>query len=641
MADEMFISWSKKADTFSDNVVYEEIAIRAQAHRQDVAPISDSTPRVPGHQPYVELDPLCPADDPNMICSFRLVQAAKKMMKLGYLFIFSVLHIMTSELEFTKVCIPPEPVEPETRPRRDRMHPRNLKELEEAKLMEDWMPEDIRSSQRRTVQFLNNYRPIRFAPLFTVVKSNGRHRVVVNGKPGNEVLNPPPYFTFFSPWDVVRRLRDLKTFFAFTLDIKAWFYRIPMHRKMACYYAVAPGGAYKVFRAVPMGASIAPAIGQAATVALILYRESEADDTLGVVMPIEGIPAILVIAQNGSTVGYIFICLDNIAVVCTSRALKESWERRLINNAKALNIYPFKDEGDNQWTESNFHYIGIHYASGRWRHDDDRVSRWLHRYGGPQEMAQRLSPETIQCVTGVLVWNVRLRNKHLKHLREIFRAQAKVMDESSPQPPTPLDRALFARHWEDLLRNEWQDAEPLWPLRLTHPVGCRIIVTDASDSKWSWVELLKGGVVRNPSDYFANDLAPQKIYYKELFAVLMALRTLRDEGVRNAKIFLVGDNKGVIGSLLKLLGPPAAWEMIDEVEEICMGMQYELCLRWVESDGNVAHSATHNEAITTYRTNRSWLLAGSESYVPPTDGTGPRDREGVLLASLKRSRDKT
>ena len=80
------------------------------------------------------------------------------------------------------------------------------------------------------------------------------------------------------------------------------------------------------------------------------------------------------------------------------------------------------------------------------------------------------------------------------------------MDEASPQPPSMEDRTLFALHWKDLLLNEWQEVEPAWPLRLANPKGCHVIVTDASDTKWSWVEMIKGVAVRNPSDYFDKDL---------------------------------------------------------------------------------------------------------------------------------------
>ena len=50
---------------------------------------------------------------------------------------------------------------------------------------------------------------VRWASLFTLPKTNGKMRVITNGIPGNEALKRPPYFKFFSPEDVVARLRQL------------------------------------------------------------------------------------------------------------------------------------------------------------------------------------------------------------------------------------------------------------------------------------------------------------------------------------------------------------------------------------------------------------------------------------------------
>jgi len=351
------------------------------------------------------------------------------------------------------------------------------------------------------------------------------------------------------------------------------------------------------------------------------------------------LPAVLDLVRGGALVGHIFICLDNIAVVCTDPELKRQWETRLIRNAKHLGVFPFKDEGANQWSDKDFHYIGIHYANGRWRHDVDRVERWVKRYGGAEQVGAELGADSVQSVVGVLVWDTRLRNVHMKRLREVFRAQAQMLKGDSSGAPTSAQRDLFASLWEQLLANEWQDVGRDWPIVLPSPSLDIYVVTDASDTKWSWVEMRDGRALRNPSGPFPADVACLQIYYKELHAVVLSLRALAREGVRNARVVLVGDSRAVMGSLSKLLAPPEAWAAIDEVEEICVSCQLGLVLKWVESDGNVAHSATHDEPITGYRRERSWLLATSPDYVAPPGGTGPRDREGNLRSAIKRERD--
>jgi len=102
MSDDIFIKWAKKADTFSDQVVYEEVALTAAAQSKDSVPNSDIHEKVKGCHDYLELDPLCPKDDPRIIGSFRLGQATGKMLRLGYLFIYSILQIINSQDAFVE-----------------------------------------------------------------------------------------------------------------------------------------------------------------------------------------------------------------------------------------------------------------------------------------------------------------------------------------------------------------------------------------------------------------------------------------------------------------------------------------------------------------------------------------------------------
>ena len=71
--------------------------------------------------------------------------------------------------------------------------------------------------------------------------------------------------------------------------------------------------------------------------------------------------------------------------------------------------------------------------------------------------------------------------------------------------------------------------------------------------------------------------------------------------------------------------------MLDEIEEIIRRNHWGLDLRWVESDGNVAHSATHDETLTGYRINRTWKLSVEEEYSEPEGGRGKRDIDGNLM----------
>ena len=134
----------------------------------------------------------------------------------------------------------------------------------------------------------------------------------------------------------------------------------------------------------------------------------------------------------------------------------------------------------------------------------------------------------------------------------------------------------------------------------------RVLVTDAEESA--------AGTEENPSGYFDQTMREWKIYYKELVTIVIMLQSLDADGVTDIDIVLVGDSKAVIGSVRKMMGPEQAWGMLDVVWHLVRKNRWGLKFVWVESAGNVAHSATHDEAIEEYRVQRSWLLATSEGY---------------------------
>lgn len=604
---------------------------------------------------YVALDPLREPEGPQVIGSFKLRVAWEGLKTNGFLLLAAIVAVLVFESEFKSQC-EIEGTMPDRNPRKERMHPRNLSELMEEQFLVPLAPPNLKGAELE--YFMSQYHAVRFSSLFTAPKSNGAHRLLLNGIPGNEVLQRPPYFTFFSPACIVSRLRALGSFTGFTVDIRHCFYRVPMHKSMARYYAIAPGGAYYVPTVLPMGATWGPALGQATTIAMISYRTGNKESKLGLRVPQGNCPSILDIVVRGEIVGHIFVCIDNVCVVAKDPALVAQWWERLNRNAKICGIWPFKKEIQTHWTQSAFEFIGIKYADGEWHHCLDRIGKWANRYGKsrlpeedetqPPEL-RKLDADEIQSLVGVLVWDRRLRVTSTKSLRSTFGMMTRALAGSMPS----VDewKALNSL-WVDFLRNpkqQWED--DVWPpVRSTGPTV--YIATDASDDKWSWVEMTGGRVVRNPSGTFpASDGKPQgpypdmstplhyngvphpnkdtPIYYKELFAVLVALRAL--DGTAAGMIVLTGDNTGVIGSIRKRVAPEGAWVMLDEIEEIIRRNGWGLDLRWVESDGNVAHCATHDERVTVYRTNRTWQVCVEEAYSEPEGGRGKRDIEGNLI----------
>ena len=114
-----------------------------------------------------------------------------------------------------------------------------------------------------------------------------------------------------------------------------------------------------------------------------------------------------------------------------------------------------------------------------------------------------------------------------------------------------------------------------------------------------------GKVVRlpdgsNPHGKFPVEIDGLKIFYKELYATLLALRELSGRH-RGSTVVIVGDNRGVIGAINKMMGPEAAWPMLDEIRKLVLQNEWVPILKWVQSERNVAHSWTHEEELENVR----------------------------------------
>ena len=161
--------------------------------------------------------------------------------------------------------------------------------------------------------------------------------------------------------------------------------------------------------------------------------------------------------------------------------------------------------------------------NGDWQHCEDRVERWRTAYGAS---FVRRSARDIQRQVGVLVWDCRLRAKHMSHLREVFVIQAAAL---RGKIPTEQQWAVLDAFWVELLRNPLRLAgEEIWPPVKRQGGETVFICTDASETAWSWCEMRCGKVVRldngsNPHGKFPDGIDAMKIFYKELYATLLLL----------------------------------------------------------------------------------------------------------------------
>ena len=568
----------------------------------------------------IEIDPM----DPATLGSARVNAAQGNMEKNGYQCPAEVLQPLISATAFYDRCVMIGP-KPKPCPRKDtRVSQKNVKDLK------DWGL--LALAVMHTI--------VCFAMLFTVPKPTGLHRVIIDGRPGNALLARPPYFKFFQPIELVAALRGLGKFTASSWDIRHFFYRLALPSYIGVFYGLMLISGLYIPTQVPMGSTHGPAWASAFAFCVIAYREKH-EETLGLRVPPGIIPTVLEIIKDGAVVGYIWIVIDNILVATSIPELTDLWRQRIERNGRKLGVYPWKE--NYQWDQDHLEFTGILFEKGKWRHGADRIERWTLRHGAegvippiepapkPHSTTNVVSQATkiLQKMVGVLVWNCRLRGLHMRNLRHCFGIQTRSI---AGQKTTPEEWGTVNEHWAAHIKNpasSWDDVNQWPPTHAGRPQ--RVLVTDASDDKWSWLELTAGRVKQkvsgedeNPSGYFDETVRQWKIYYKELVTIVYMMQTLDAEGVTDIDIILVGDSKAVIGSLKKMMGPERSWTMLDIVWDLVRKNRWGLLFIWIESAGNVAHSATHNEAIEEYRVQRSWLVATTQGY--PIERPFPKRR---------------
>lgn len=591
LTDHQLQAWASAPDVFSEQEAYDE-AVKVIV-------------QTPGQEGAAAVGTALPLDRVRKedVGSFKRARARTSLSTLGLTMLEKMLDILISEETFeAEVERRADP----TDPRRDKIGRTrmNISASQLAAIM-DW------GMIERTTEAVRHA-----CGLFTVPKANGFARLIYDGRRGNAHLAAPPYFTLFEPMDIVRAARALGTFSAVTCDVRHHFHRLKQNKSMASFYGIHLEGiqghaGWAVPTVLCMGNAWAPAIGQAASWSIVAHREL-LEITLGLQLPLDRIVGKTELIENGRTIGVIFVCIDNICIMCSSPKRAREWKERVERNAKLMGVFPFKEM--QLWGHDHFEFIGVELRLGRWRHTGDRIERWRTRFG---ELEQSETDDAsrhsitwhqimIQRVTGVLVWNARARGRHMKCLREVFDALNTALKGLKL---TYTQRRAVGTMYKEVLRNEWEENMPTaWPPTRSSAKPTTWIVTDASDTKWSWVECDadKRTVLRNPSGEFTSEWKEHTIYYKEFVTIVWALRKLDSEGTyRDRHVVLLGDNRAVIGSIKKRLAPKGAWELIDEVEYLVKRNEWSFELRWVESAGNVAHSATHDEPLDGARLQRS------------------------------------
>ena len=216
------------------------------------------------------------------------------------------------------------------------------------------------------------------ASAFFVKKSNGKLRVIVDGRLANSFFDGKnAKFSLFTLETVKQVIDNLATttdvkaqkWYALNLDLRHYFHQIPLPERYQNYLHIAmrdrnnkEGEYYAVPRAVPMGWTLAPIIAQCCTLGQLLGTKTEAtkhpreadlpihnekgkraDDYLGMCSEYDIIPPWIPLNSGGG----IFVLLDNVLIVTPRQETAEYWLKHIAETSTELHAI-YKQEGEKE-----------------------------------------------------------------------------------------------------------------------------------------------------------------------------------------------------------------------------------------------------------------------------------------------------
>jgi hypothetical protein len=182
--------------------------------------------------------------------------------------------------------------------------------------------------------------------LFGVPKPSRLLRVIFNAIPGNEVLEPlPGELRLFKLDDLARAYvclyRRGTTVYILNLDYRHYYYQIPLSPAFWKCFVVHFWDLLLRPAAMPMGYRDACLLSQLLTLAILLWRRSEDEDTLGVELDGEVMPGMvpLIYRHGGKTIlGAAFVLLDGILIMSHDQMFLDLWQKRLARNEKQAKV---------------------------------------------------------------------------------------------------------------------------------------------------------------------------------------------------------------------------------------------------------------------------------------------------------------
>lgn len=386
---------------------------------------------------------------------------------------------------------------------------------------------------------------------FVVPKGDGGVRLIGDARPLNQAMDPPPRFGLPGLHEVL--LMVLRFEWMVELDLKNFFYQIPIHPGIRRFFGARTGAARFVCKVLVMGWSWAPAVACAISRAVIR--------PFGLAM---------------------IVYVDNILVGASTRRCLRSLLRKFRRLCTWLGLIV------KSWPRSSRYvtFLGLQLdpRKKRWRLSPEWAAKAAALVRGALGHRGPLPVSTWFRVVGVVVYAASMTTG-CAQVWEVLswasrlgrRIAAGELQWSSDVSPWRRVAAALRRVVRDLEENPWHQVP-----RIFREVT---VFTDASNLGGGWLVHARCPVARawrfpDPSAH---------IYAKEMHAALDALRFLLESGVRNALVHLYVDNEAVEGNLRRMYGPhPWVNRALALVGDRLRESEIVLCVHRVPSEDNPA-----------------------------------------------------
>ena len=316
-------------------------------------------------------------------------------------------------------------------------------------------------------------------------------RVIMDARAANARVLVLAYFVIFTLRALLQEFSNLRAqaekrgrvVYAVTFDLRHWFHQIPLPADMAHLFRVQidDGETYGP-RALPMGFSASPWVGQSATWTMLLGRGAPGVDATA---HTQAMPPWVPLHDpaGGGHVGGIFVIMDGGMILTTDSVLAVRWQKRIVQRALDIKAYlkPDKYQSLAQLVElrpdSDAHvtFSGIEFRWRGWQTVAKERSLTSPSALGATARAAVTRRQVGQFL-GEVLWDLRVRQIAPLDYESLFALYARAAPDDEGGYDTSaglaVDEARLLGGFVDIARQH-QSTAPLAAWQLDdRPVAC-------------------------------------------------------------------------------------------------------------------------------------------------------------------------